>query len=271
MKSLRKIIFKFLTGMDSDKLPNNVENAGIYGEVTLGVNSELYTDNYLFDFKNYQSQYNNIGGNGIFFTNPSIVVPTIGMSDPTVGMSDDNSPSSEVNIPQKIKVKPIDVLNELETVPTPFNLTLIDEKISILKDKSKLITQSYAKREVDALIERMENRKKYFESKEFFERFSNTTDEKIDNLLKKYELVMKTSDIFVPEFPVEAIKIMTEYTEEVAKICDKKPYFYVIADEDLFRKSYDKRDPILLVQSPFGFYWQILGAWDKEMLILSEL
>ena len=39
----------------------------------------------------------------------------------------------------------------------------------------------------------------------------------------------------------------------------------------LFRKAYEKRDPILLAQSPFGFYWQILGAWDKEMLLLGEL
>jgi len=266
MKSLRKIIFKFLTDLDSEKLPIKVENASLYGMQNSMISpDELSTDNYLFDFKNYQSQYNNNGGNNVFFTNQIITVPT-------EGMSDDNSTSLEtISLPQKIKVKPIDVLNELETVPTPFTLTLIDEKISILKDKSKLIAQSYAKREVDALIERMENRKKYFSSKEFFEKFSNTTDEKIDNLLKKYELVMKTSDIFVPEFPDEAIKIMTDYTEEVAKICDKKPYFYVIADEDIFRKSYDKRDPILLVQSPFGFYWQILGAWDKEMLILSEL
>ena len=51
----------------------------------------------------------------------------------------------------------------------------------------------------------------------------------------------------------------------------KKPVFYVIAEPDKFRKAYEKRDPILLVQSPFGFYWQILGAWDKEMILLSEL
>ena len=50
-----------------------------------------------------------------------------------------------------------------------------------------------------------------------------------------------------------------------------RPIFYVIATEDKFRKAYEKRDPILLVQSPFGFYWQILGAWDKEMILLSEL
>ncbi len=117
----------------------------------------------------------------------------------------------------------------------------------------------------------MQNRKKYLKHKVYFDQFQNTTDEKIDVLLKKYELVMKTSDIFVPEFPDIAIQRMKEYTEKLDEICKKKPVFYVIAEEKDFKKKYERRDPILLVQSPFGFYWQILGAWDKEMLILGEL
>jgi len=115
------------------------------------------------------------------------------------------------------------------------------------------------------------NRKKYLEHKEFFDNYQNTTDEKIKILLGKYDLVMKTSDIFIPEFPDEAIAIMKEYTEKMETICEKKPIFYVIAEPEDFKKADEKRDPILLVQSPFGFYWQILGAWDKEMLLLSEL
>jgi hypothetical protein len=64
---------------------------------------------------------------------------------------------------------------------------------------------------------------------------------------------------------------MKKYTDNMEKLCKKKPVFYVIAEPDKFKKAYEKRDPILLVQSPFGFYWQILGAWDKEMILLSEL
>jgi hypothetical protein len=148
---------------------------------------------------------------------------------------------------------------------------LIEEKINILNDKVKLINQHYAKREVIALIQRLENRKKYLEYKDYFDRFQNTTDEKIDLLLDKYELVMKTSDIFVPEFPDEAILKMKEYTDKLDELCGKKPVFYVIAEVKDFKKAYEKRDPILLVQSPFGFYWQILGAWDETMMLLSEL
>ncbi len=171
----------------------------------------------------------------------------------------------------KVRIKPIDALIELETIPTPFSLVGLDEKILIFKQKSKLIVQHYAKREVNALLERMEARKKYAEHRLFFESYQNTTDEKIDILLKKYDLVMKTSDIFIPEFPDDAIKTMKAYTEHTESVCGKKPIFYVIAEPDKFRKAFDRRDPILLAQSPFGFYWQILGAWDKEMLLLGEL
>ena len=117
----------------------------------------------------------------------------------------------------------------------------------------------------------MENRKKYSEHRLFFESFTNTTEDKIKALTTKHDLVMETADIFIPEFPDEAVSIMVNYTKEVEKITDKKLVFYVIAEKEDFKQADDKRDPILLVQSPFGFYYQILGAWDKEMLILHEL
>lgn len=204
---------------------------------------------YLFDFKQgYRSNWTNDGG--------------ISISSTGVGESE---------IVEKIAVKPVDVINELQTVPTPFSVNYLDEKITILKEKTKLIRQSYAKQEVEALIERLTARKRYIEFKEFFDQFQNTTDEKIQDLLKKYKLEMHPSDIFIPEFPDVAIQLMKDYNAKVKEITGKETTYYVIAEPENFRKAYEKRDPILLVQSPFGFYYQILGAWDKEMIMLSEL
>lgn len=192
----------------------------------------------------------------------------------------DNSPTSVVpkNIDTRIAVTPKDVFNELERVPTMFSLVGLDDKIQILKDKASLITQHYAKREVETLLLCLENRKKYdmldknkVSFRDFFSRFDITTDEKINNLLKKYLLVMKSADIFIPEFPDEAVKIMKEYSEKVEELCNKKVKFMVIATVDNFKDVEKKRDPILLAQSPFGFYYYILGAWDKEMICLAEL
>lgn len=167
--------------------------------------------------------------------------------------------------------KPISVLKELETIPTPFSCEKLDEKIELFKDKNRLSNQRFAKDQIEGFIQRLENRKKYKSVFEFYNKFPNTNDEKIDNLLDKYKLVMKKSHLFVPTFPKEAIEIMKEYSEMTKKVTNEKPVFYVIAEEKDFKKKEKKLDPILLVQSPFGFFWQILGAWDKEMLLLHEL
>lgn len=238
--------------------------------------SDGLDDTYLFDFKNWQSAYSS-SGFGVFTSNPRMTEgrPVDVESLPTEGTFLINTTPSLGNDKTKvlnIKVTPKSVLSELETVPTPFTLMGIDDKISVLKDKEKLITQKYAKREVGHLIERLENRRKYNEHKQFFDSYQNTTDEKIDVLLKKYDhLRMKAADLFIPEFPDDAVKTMTAYTERVNVICGKKPVYYAIADDKDFKKAYEKRDPILLVQSPFGFFWQILGAWDEEMILLQEL
>ena len=229
-------------------------NTGI--SFTNALPSSGLDDTFLFDFKNYQSQYTGVAMNSFI---------SVG------GSSESDSEESSKETSRKIAVKPKDVLNELETIPTPWTLSNLDDKIEVLKYKSDLITQNYSKREVQGLIERLENRKQWHKFKNFFQEFQNTTDEKIDALLDNYDLVMKTSDLFIPEFPDDAIAVMKKYTDNMQKLCKKKPVFYVIAEPDKFKKAYEKRDPILLVQSPFGFYWQILGAWDEEMILLSEL
>lgn len=210
-------------------------------------------EKYMYDFK---PMFTLDGGNNVFLG---------------VGIAGGSSGSNKEPKSIKVAITPKQALKELEIMPTSFSLANLDDKIEVLKDKEKLIKQSYANREIKALLERLENRKKYSEFKSFFERFDNTDQQKIDALLEKTGLVMKESDIFIPEFPDDAIKVMKEYTENVEKLCGKKPVFYVIADAKEFKSAYEKRDPILLAQSPFGFYWQILGAWDEEMLLLSEL
>lgn len=169
------------------------------------------------------------------------------------------------------EAKPVDVVGELETVPTPFTLEGLDEKIALFKSKSKISVQRYAKAQIDGFLKRLENRKKYRDNLEFFGQFPNTTDDKIEALLKNYKLEMQESELFIPTFPKEAIDVMEKYTDMCEKLFNEKPVFYVIAEEKDFKKKREKLDPILLVQSPFGFYWSILGAWDQEMLLLSEL
>lgn len=173
----------------------------------------------------------------------------------------------------RVEAKPKDVEVELDKIPTPWNTKdkELDAKIALLNDKTKLVNQRFVNAQIDGMCKRLQNRKHYHEEHDFYERFQNTNDEKIDQLLKKYKLEVHKSELFVPSFPKEAIDVMTEYTEVTQRLTKEKPVFYVIAEHEDFEKKRKVNDPILLVQSPFGFYWQVLGAWDKEMILLSEL
>lgn len=202
------------------------------------------------------------------------------MNTTSIGIFSDGNeskPRKEETI--KVSVKPIDVYNELEKIPTRWSLEGLDDKLGILRDKLSLIqNNANSKREVSALIELLENRKKYYDKAsdgqlfwQYFAQYDVTNDQKIQKLLGKYKLVMESADIFIPEFPGEAIFTMTEFSKKCKELCNKDPKYFVIATEDSFNKVYGRRDPILLAQSPFGFYYHILGAWDKEMLYLPEL
>jgi hypothetical protein len=195
----------------------------------------------------------------------------------------DNGDENIVNKPKiatiKVAIKPKDVLIELERTPTQWSLQGVDEKIALLKDKLNLIHDNYAaKRDVSLLIIMLQNRKKYYDKAtdgqifwQYFAKYDITNEANINKLLIKHDLVMEKSEIFIPEFPAEAINAMKEFSEKCKELCDREPVFYVIATKESFNKKYEKRDPILLAQSPFGFYFHILGAWDEEMLYLPEL
>lgn len=179
----------------------------------------------------------------------------------------------------KVPVTPKAVLGELGRKPTNWSLQGLEDKLAILKDKRELITQRFAAKEVDGLMDCLRARKKYDHRskkakttyREFFGRFDATDHDKVTAFLKKHRLVMKDADIFIPEFPDVAVRQMKIYTATVEELTGKKPRYFVIATKDQFRDADGKRDPILLAQSPFGFYYYILGAWDKEMLNLNEL
>ena len=169
-------------------------------------------------------------------------------------------------------VKPIEILGELKLPVRDIDLIGIDQKIEIFKMKKSLIQQTYASLDVDNVLLRLENRKKYTKYKEFFSQFSTTNADKIAEVLKEYNnLVCKPADIFIPEFPDEVILIMKKYQDICVELCGKKTKFEVIATDDSFRKVNNDRDPIVLAQSPFWMGFDILGAYDKEMLILHKL
>ncbi len=164
-----------------------------------------------------------------------------------------------------------------ETFKVNTDAAYIDGQLETFKEKLGMIKSSeydmnYGTTEIASIISRFENRKKYADFKEFYEEFPYTTSVKIQDLTKTHDhLKLGQVEQFLADMPKEAVDVMKKYTDQTKKLCGKKPIFYIIADKKDFEKAQTRRDPILLAQSPFGHFWQILGAWDEEMLLIEEL
>lgn len=153
----------------------------------------------------------------------------------------------------------------------------VDKQLEMFKDKLALISsEEYDMRngvkEIGSIVLRLENRKKYGEHAEFYEEFPYTTSSRIDGMIKAHPY-LKIGQVaqFLADMPKEASDVMKAYNKETKALCDKQAVFYIIANKKDFEKTQKRRDPILLAQSPFGHFWQILGAWDEEMLLVEEL
>lgn len=246
------------------KKHNNDELRDTVGQKEFPNQMSPMEDNYIFDLQ--RSYWNSPTRNGRMTT------IHVNANDATGEMPQIASDEiSDLESKQKLFVKPIEIVDELKEKPKLLSTSNIDEKIAVLNDKKEFINNNYAKNQVEGMIFCLENRKQYDAHKSYFAQFDTTSLEKIEELLKKYSLVMKEADLFIPEFPDEAIKIMKSYAKKIKDITGKKPVFYVIATDENFQQMYKDRDPILLAQSIFGFYYDILGAWDKEMIVLKEL
>lgn len=178
-------------------------------------------------------------------------------------------------------LSPKAVFHELERVPTTFSLLDIDRKIALYQAVGASVRSDAGGGIRNALLDvqhRLRARLEYRNDpkvRAFFDKYQTTTCEAIDKLLDKYEhLRIGPADDFIPEMPDDALTAIAGYTKMCAQIAKFKPVYYLIAPASEFKRKAEvnkRRDPILLVQSPFGFFWQILGAWGPEMRMLEEI
>jgi hypothetical protein len=153
----------------------------------------------------------------------------------------------------------------------------VDEQLNELLYKLKVATDDTTDmrnsvRELVSIIIRLQNRKKYAKFSSFYEQYPYAKTSRIAGILKTHDhLKLGAIAQFVPSLPKEATDTIKNYTRKTSELCGKQPIFYIIADRKDFEKTNKRKDPILLAQSPFGHWWQILGAWDEEMILLEEL
>lgn len=153
----------------------------------------------------------------------------------------------------------------------------VEQQILDFKDKLGMIkTEEYDMRrgveELTSIVMRLENRRKYSDVDEFFSQYPYTTTSKVEAVINAHKnLQLGQIAQFIADMPKEAVEAMKAYNKNTDKVCGKQAVFYIIADKKDFKKVSSRKDPILLAQSPFGHFWQIIGAWDEEMMFLEEL
>ena len=174
------------------------------------------------------------------------------------------------------EVQPVDVIHLVET-DVEVNIEDLDGKLKILEEKAILYSETLSRGVPEDLyhaIEVLMARKKYPKVEQLIP-WKTTTKEKIDKLCKKYKLDHKPTSVFLPEFPEEVLEEVKKFKYIYEKVIDKtisspKPDLSIIAHPDLFEKE-PKGDPILLAKSPFGDYYFVLCAWDKEVDYVGDL
>ena len=130
----------------------------------------------------------------------------------------------------------------------------------------------YAFQEMQSMVMRLENRRRYDEFKGGFDVWPYTTNEAISAVLSAHtHLKAENCAAMIPDLPKDAIKQIEAYNKLTNDLCGRRTNFYLISEKAKANDVQRRRDPILLAQSPFGFFWQILGAWDREVVFLEEL
>lgn len=173
---------------------------------------------------------------------------------------------------KRIPIQPIEIIHTLEK-GVDFPKERIKEAIkdldSRIKFMKKTLKQDYTTEEERAL-DMLKARLKYPKYSHLF-KWKTTTSLHIKGILDKYELDHKDIKYYVRKIPQLAIQHMQLYSDIFKKVSKKEPIFSIIAPEVYFKDPKAKTDPILLAESPFGNFYYILVAWDKEISKVSEL
>jgi hypothetical protein len=218
----------------------------------------------------YDSNYtNNTSRNTSYVEDPNII------GDDYQGYY--NIRKTKDDIKERIKKKPVEVWEELFDETPKIDLTGIDEKIKLVEKRLEYLKflNGQTNDEIIAL-KYLNARKKFLKYIHLFI-WPITTKTKINELCKKYTLEDENFNSYSKCIPMEAIDELEKYIKAWNKIAPKnsKPHLGLIIDDS--QASIDsplgerKKDPILYAESPFGKWFYVLGAWDKEVECVDEI
>lgn len=178
------------------------------------------------------------------------------------------APTGDVVADQRIVKKPVEVVNEIVVDQPVLDLNNLDQQIKIVKRRIDVLDeQSVPLADEYEALGYLKARQKYKKYANLF-RWSITTQEKVDELCRTYKVQVVNFASYAKNVPNEALDELEKFANAYEKIRDDKPQLSLITD---YQGPEHRKDPILLARSPFGRWYYILGAWDKEVEIVDDL
>ena len=199
---------------------------------------------------------NNQQGAGISYTSGATDLPAV-------------SNYLESKADERKEILPVAVVNDLLTEFPVMILNDLKLQIKSVEKRIKwlLKTNGNVSDEQRALAY-LKARTKWMKYKHLF-CWKITTADKIQKLLKEYKLRHVSFSGYSRNVPMEAIDEIEQFALALDKIIpDTSPELMLIIDDG---GKETRKDPILLAKSPFGNWFYVLGAWDKEVQYIDDL
>lgn len=211
--------------------------------------------------KGYTSNYN---------VQMDSVVPTFNQENTLVEWRSDGLVEQKVPKDERIEKKPVDVFKEILMEEPKMNLVDLDKQIKMVQRRKEVLEDHLGQNDHSQETEVLG----YLRARKFLSKFGKefkwpATDQKlIETLCSKYKVMKVSMGAYYRNLPMEAIDELEKFSEAFSKVSKAKPLFELIVDSG---GKEQKKDPILLARSPFGRWYYVLGAWDKEVEIVDDL
>jgi len=171
---------------------------------------------------------------------------------------------------KRIEKRPVDIYEQIISEEPKINLNNLDGQIKLVEERIKVLKQHLRNINLgheETAISFLKARKKYLKYKDEF-KWEITNKDLIDKLCEKYKVKMVSIENFYRNIPKEGVDEIKKFGEALENVSNNDPLFKLIIDD---KGKETKKDPILLAQSPFGNWFYILGAWDKEIAVVDKL
>jgi len=208
--------------------------------------------------KCYQTQYN---------VQMDMAVPT---TNNVIEWRSDGLVEQKVAKDERIEKKPVEVFNEILMEEPKMNLVDLDKQIKMVQRRKEVLEDHLGQNDHSQETEVLG----YLKARKFLPKFGKefkwpaTNQQLIDSLCSKYKVMKVSMGAYYRNMPMEAIDEIEKFSEAFSKVSKAKPLFELIVDSG---GKEQKKDPILLARSPFGRWYYVLGAWDKEVEIVDDL